>query len=366
MRAHDEATNDAASWLRLAQACAADTAHIAPHGPALSLFFTSGASQHAMASIASALRQRSTDLVVGGGSEHGIVGTAGELSRGLCVLRAHLECEPFLAHEASLPELEWGRLMHERPGGMLLLSAGNIDAEALARRLDFALPHTAKFGGALDLVYVNDTVYTDAAVGVLLKCRVDTIVSQGALPVGKPLIIDSVEPPCLVTSLNGMRDIGKAIRAAVSRQDVPDGAQLFIGVAVDQAATQFVVRQVGSISSKGLLVPVDPDILRPGTRLQFHAYGPLQAKAQLEQQLATYAETNSQGADAAIFATCVGRGPNLFGRANVESELLKSTALAPSAALAGFFANGELGPCDQRTYLHAYTSVCGLLRPRTD
>ena len=51
--------------------------------------------------------------------------------------------------------------------------------------------------------------------------------------------------------------------------------------------------------------------------------------------------------------------PALYGQDGVESE-----ALGPSLELAGFFANGEIGPVGGRTFVHTFSTSVGLLRRR--
>lgn len=59
---------------------------------------------------------------------------------------------------------------------------------------------------------------------------------------------------------------------------------------------------------------------------------------------------------------CLGRGKGLYGEPNFDSTLF-STAL-PTPNLGGFFCNGEIGPVGDRTFLHGYTSVFGILHPK--
>ena len=60
-----------------------------------------------------------------------------------------------------------------------------------------------------------------------------------------------------------------------------------------------------------------------------------------------------------LMVPCVGRGPALYGAEGVESA-----ALGHSLELAGFFANGEIGPVGGRTFVHTFSTSVGLLRRR--
>jgi len=60
---------------------------------------------------------------------------------------------------------------------------------------------------------------------------------------------------------------------------------------------------------------------------------------------------------AALMFSCLGRGLELYGVPNHESELVcRHLGAVP---IGGFFANGEIGPVRGRTFVHGYTSVFG-------
>jgi small ligand-binding sensory domain FIST len=65
-----------------------------------------------------------------------------------------------------------------------------------------------------------------------------------------------------------------------------------------------------------------------------------------------------------LLFTCLGRGRGLYGVANHDSDLLRRHL--GTVPIAGFFGNGEIGPIEDRTHLHAYTSVFGLLCEHED
>ena len=70
-----------------------------------------------------------------------------------------------------------------------------------------------------------------------------------------------------------------------------------------------------------------------------------------------------EGTCGGFMVSCLGRGEPLYGEAGVETAELKA-ALGDSAALAGFFAGGEVGPVGARTFVHTYTTTIGLLRDK--
>jgi small ligand-binding sensory domain FIST len=65
---------------------------------------------------------------------------------------------------------------------------------------------------------------------------------------------------------------------------------------------------------------------------------------------------------AALMFSCMGRGERLYDKPNFDSEILqKHLGLIP---FGGFFCSGEIGPVGGTTFLHGYTSVFGILRPK--
>ena len=84
-------------------------------------------------------------------------------------------------------------------------------------------------------------------------------------------------------------------------------------------------------------------------------------RTDLEHRLSRYAASGEAAAGALLFS-CMGRGRNLYGHDDHETKLLRDTL--GSIPLNGFFCNGEIGPVDDTTYLHGYTSALALFRPR--
>ena len=61
--------------------------------------------------------------------------------------------------------------------------------------------------------------------------------------------------------------------------------------------------------------------------------------------------------------SCLGRGVALYGESDHDSLLFAEHL--PEVPLGGFFGNGEIGPVQGRTHVHAYTSSFGLFRSVT-
>ena len=145
-------------------------------------------------------------------------------------------------------------------------------------------------------------------------------------------------------------------------------SSLHMGVVVDEMREEigpgdFLVRNILGMHQETGVVAVGSD-LRCGQTVQFHVRDQVTATRELSERLAEYRRINpvDQIAGALQFS-CLGRGQILTHSANHDVGLVQE-ALGP-LPLAGFFGNGEIGPVGQTTHLHGYTTVLGLLRPRS-
>ena len=138
--------------------------------------------------------------------------------------------------------------------------------------------------------------------------------------------------------------------------EVPTAAAAEGGPVVEEDRP-YVVRQLLGFDreSSALAIGAAPDLVREGVRIRLHAFSASNAR----NELANAAERLGGAAGGGLMVPCVGRGPALYGAEGVESE-----ALGPSLELAGFFANGEIGPVGGRTFVHTFSTSVGLLRRR--
>lgn len=169
-------------------------------------------------------------------------------------------------------------------------------------------------GGVLGVpnwVALNGRAYPDGAVGVSLTGDIgfDVIVSQGCRPVGQPYVITRAE--------------GNVLYELAGRSALVIGAALKIGQTM-----QFQLRD---------------------------------AETSAEDLRALLArDAHNEGERGALLVSCCGRGKNLYGHADHDAKAIQS-AKGP-LPLAGFFANGEIGPVGGKNYVHGYTSSLVILR----
>ena len=64
----------------------------------------------------------------------------------------------------------------------------------------------------------------------------------------------------------------------------------------------------------------------------------------------------------ALLFQCSGRGMGLYGQADHDSNAFRR--LVGDVPLGGFFCNGEIGPIQNATHLHGYTSAFAVFREK--
>jgi len=120
-------------------------------------------------------------------------------------------------------------------------------------------------------------------------------------------------------------------------------------------AGDYLVRNVVGIDPDSGLVAIGERIAE-GDRVMFVRRDGPSAAEDLNRMLSDVTGRAGRPARAALYYSCVARGPNLFGP---DSEELKSvqTALGADVPLVGFFANGEIS----KNRLYGYTGVLTLI-----
>jgi small ligand-binding sensory domain FIST len=133
---------------------------------------------------------------------------------------------------------------------------------------------------------------------------------------------------------------------------------LFMGIVTDEYKTDFkpgdfLVRNVVGANPEEGWVAVG-DVVEAGTTVQFHVRDPESADEDLRDMLARV----QRAAAGALLFTCNGRGTNMFDEPNHDAAAIyKGLHEVP---LAGFFANGELGPVGYQNFMHSQTASLAL------
>lgn len=207
------------------------------------------------------------------------------------------------------------------------------------------------------------------AVGVTIggPITIDWVVSQGCRPIGEPMVITGARRNIVFTL--GGRPAVEAIREAIEAVEDEERTLLrngmFLGRAVSEYKDRFgrgdfLIRAVMGADERQGAIAVG-DIMRVGQTVQLHVRDAGTASEDLELMMS--AQSLQAPPIGALVCTCNGRGTRLFEEANHDAlRVARALGAGGPAALAGFFAAGEIGPIGDESFLHGHTASVALFR----
>jgi len=208
---------------------------------------------------------------------------------------------------------------------------------------------------------LDDRVLEQGAVGVLLRgpLKARSVVSQGCRPIGRPLVVTKAkenvilelggQPP--LTYLQGLWEALPPRDQELIRQG------LHVGRVINEYQDKFqrgdfLIRNVtASDRASGALQITDR--VRAGQTVQFHLRDALTADEDLRFLLQEDRARNGKPSGALLFS-CNGRGTRLFERPHHDADAVQVEM--GGVPLAGFFAQGELGPVGGQNFIHGFTA----------
>ncbi|MEO0948951.1 MAG: FIST C-terminal domain-containing protein [Cyanobacteria bacterium J06641_5] len=313
-----------------------------------------------------------------------------------------VEIDPFHISAESLPDLDgpvdaWVDLVgvapDRQPHFVLLADPFSAKINDLLAGLDFAYPQATKVGGLAStgamgtpsgLFYHSERqprspLYQSGTVGFALSgnITVESIVAQGCRPIGPLLQIAEGERNIISAATTGPeRDPQpplELLRETVNSLSEADRelaeTSLFVGLAMDGFKLElhqgdFLIRNLMGVDPRSGAMAIG-DRVRPGQRFQFHLRDANTSADDLDLLLRNYTKDCGQPqAAGALLFSCLGRGEGLYGKPNFDTQLFQRH-LGQTVPVGGFFCNGEIGPVAGQTFLHGYTSVFGIFRPRS-
>lgn len=385
--------------------------------PDLALVFISAAFASEYSRLMPLLREQLPDVPLIGCGGGGVIGMNSQSQaqevENEPALNLTLACLPgvdvhtFHLDADDLPDLDsppdaWvnqiGIATTAQPHFILLADPFSSRINDLLQGLDFAYPGAVKVGGLAggsvaggsSGLFCDFRLYREGVVGVALSGNIvlETIVAQGCRPIGQPYWVTDGErnillgleeqtsadpiPPTSSTRVSQKRTPLEALQDLIQTLSEEDKALaqqwLFVGIAQNEFKQtleqgDFLIRNLLGVDPRAGAIAIG-DRIRPGQRIQFHLRDALASADDLEALLKRYCQQSEVTATAtgALMFACLGRGESLYDEANFDSRLFGR--YLPNVPMSGFFCNGEIGPVGGSTFLHGYTSVFGICRPR--
>lgn len=289
------------------------------------------------------------------------------------VLPFHLEFnthagEQFFAGWPDQSEAMWA----QDPALFFLTEPFSFPIDALLVRIGEDHPNIRAFGGVADgasrpgeaRLLLGKETFTEGGIAVMVSgVAVESVVSQGCRPIGKPYIVTSAERN-QIRSLGGRPafDVLKSMYDKLPTQDKAQVEQgLHLGIAMTELKDNFeygdfLIRNVIGIDEEEKCFSLS-DYVRMGRTVQFHIRDALSASAELESMLQkTKAQMTEAGAAsrAALVFSCNGRGCRLFPEPHHDAETINK--VLGKLECAGFFAAGEIGSVGDQAFLHGFTA----------
>jgi small ligand-binding sensory domain FIST len=255
-------------------------------------------------------------------------------------------------------------------GAIVLPDPYSFDTDALLRALRDQGSHAPIIGGQASgrtfegsaALFHDELVLEEGAVGLVFEgVPLHPCVSQGAAPLGPELTITRAEGR-IVHELAGkpalvrLREVFEELTED-ERRMIRSG--LLLGIVIDAGKPEyeqgdFLVRGVVGADADSGSIALGEHV-RAGQIVRLHARDAQSADRDLEAGLeARRSELGAGAAAGALCFTCTGRGRGLFGVADHDAAML--ARVLPSAATAGFFAAGEIGPVHGESFQHSFSA----------
>jgi small ligand-binding sensory domain FIST len=209
---------------------------------------------------------------------------------------------------------------------------------------------------------LGERVLSQGAAGVLLQgpVRLRSIVSQGCRPIGRHLVITKGQEN-IISELGGKPPLVH-LQQLWNDLDERDRELFQQGLHIGRVINEyrdtfqrgdFLVRNVlGMDRETGSLAITDR--IRIGQTVQFHVRDAETADEDLHALLQMDLSAHEQRPAGALLFTCNGRGTRLFSEPNHDAGVIQTEA--GKLPLAGFFAQGELGPVGGQNFIHGFTA----------
>jgi small ligand-binding sensory domain FIST len=257
---------------------------------------------------------------------------------------------------------------------LLLGDPFTLPVDLLLEQINESHPGLPVLGGMASAVrapgecrlLLDGKVHDQGGVGVLLQGEIGlrSIVSQGCRPIGKHMVITKADEN-IIEGLGGKPPLTQLqqLWQELSQEEQQLFQQgLHIGRVINEyqgtfRRGDFLVRNVlGLDKTSGALAITDR--VRVGQTVQFHVRDAVTADEDLHALLQQDISAHPRQPSSALLFTCNGRGTRLFPQAHHDVRVLRKEA--GPIPVAGFFAQGELGPIGGQNFIHGFTASIAL------
>ncbi|MBX9660458.1 MAG: FIST C-terminal domain-containing protein [Nitrospiraceae bacterium] len=220
-------------------------------------------------------------------------------------------------------------------------------------------------------LFLGRQTFENGLVGVRVSGPIEVrpVISQGCRPIGERYVVTKAEHN-LVHEMGGTPALTRlqAVFESLGGDDRRRAHRaLHVGIVIDEHRNRFergdfLVRNlVGADQSTGAVAI--GDVVQEGQTVQFHLRDAKSASEDLHLLLAADRSRHPNAPLGALVFSCCGRGQGLFGRPHHDSGVLAERL--GQIPVAGFFAQGEIGPVGGRNFLHGYTASMALFAQPT-
>jgi small ligand-binding sensory domain FIST len=213
---------------------------------------------------------------------------------------------------------------------------------------------------------LDDRCHEAGAVGVLLQGHfgLRSIVSQGCRPIGRPLVITRGQKN-VIQELGG-RPVLTQLQE-MWQEMTPVEQELFqegphLGMVINEYRGEFqrgdfLVRNILGLDQETGSLAIN-DRVRVGQTVQFHIRDAATADEDLHALLQLDVQAHERRPAGALVFSCNGRGTRLFPEPHHDARAIRGEV--GEVPLAGFFAQGELGPIGNQNFIHGFTASVAL------
>lgn len=340
------------------------------------------------AELAAHIQDRLPYRVLIGCNSSGVVGTEREIEMqpAFSILAMHLpgvRLYPFYFSQesgnglSSSTELLSGLDLYpnEKPRFLLFADPMTCDIVELLSHFNAAYKGLPVVGGlasgavagATNKLFLNGACHGEGVVGVAMTGDVEfeVVVSQGCRPVGQSMVITRADRNVLyeLSGRPAVEVVQELVRSLKGRDRELAEQTLSVGLAMDEKHDKFdrgdfLIRNIMGFDPEtgALLVGA---MLHVGQTVQFQVRDAETSTEDLRLRLRQ--GSSAQGTPhGGVLVSCCGRGQEFFGAPDHDIGLIREAKGA--VPMAGFFANGEIGPVGGRNFVHGYTSSLVIIR----